>query len=265
MNLATLNDIKKYNKKLNIDVSLLYKEHLTETEWGKLYIANSDVIDGIAYKLYGSYVLEDVENPLKTNNTSELLTGLQFNTDMFIQAYKTSINKLWELESINFSPIENYDRYEEATVNKSGNETDNTIKSGSKINTSTSNGSVSNESKINQTETNTVEPTSYNTNLVDTSKTSYSGDADTSKTTYDNLVNDNKEVYNNITENNTRTYNDVKDTTESHIHGNIGVTTATAMMKEYVDFYSTYNFWLKFWELYVHINCRADFNNIVEL
>lgn len=265
MNLATLNDIKKYNKKLNIDASLLYKEHLTETEWGKLYITNSDVIDGIAYKLYGSYVLEDVENPLETNNTSELLTELQFNTDMFIQAYKTSINKLWELESINFSPIENYDRYETATVNKSGNETDNTIKSGSKINTSTSNGSVSNESKINQTETNTVEPTSYNTNLVDTSKTSYSGDADTSKTTYDNLVNDNKEVYNNITENNTRTYNDVRDTTESHIHGNIGVTTATAMMKEYVDFYSTYNFWLKFWELYVHINCRADFNNIVEL
>ena len=270
MTLAKLNDIKAYNKKIDVNINILRKEKLekkvSEIPWASTYINNADVIDTIAYRMFGSSVLDDVSNPLETSNTSLLLQELDINTEMFLQVAMTSLNNLWKLENISFSPIENYDRYEESTVNKTGNETDNTIKSGNKTNTVITNGSVTNTSKINQVETNTVEPTSYNTNLVDTSKTSYSGDADTSTSTYNNLTNDNTEVYNDISENNTKTYNDVKDTTESHIHGNIGVTTATAMMKEYVDFYSTYNFWVKFWELYVHFNCRADFdNNIIEL
>lgn len=329
MTLARMKDIKIYRNRMksdNINVNIIPTNILSDDTWQKLYKDNADVVDNIAYKLYSQYVMEDVQNPLELNDYNITVEELTENAKSFMLLYKTTIDKLFELESITFSPIENYDRYEEATVNRTGNETDNTTKTGEKINTNITtgskvndntltgekditnvksgnltdttitNGSVSNSVKNNQITTVKNEPTSYNTNLVDTSSTSYSGDADTSTTdynnltenktstfndvtdkstetyknykntnteTYNNITNTNTENYNNISENNTKTYNDVKDTTESHIHGNIGVTTATAMMKEYVDFYSTYNFWNKFWELYIHLNCRADFDNMI--
>lgn len=262
MSLSKLNDIKVYNKKNTLDVTLLSKEKiqekLSEFPWGQLYIDNANKIDNIAYRMYGENVLEDVHNPLETSNTS-LLEELTVNTDIFLQTAVTSINNLWKVESVNFSPIENYDRYEDITTTRSGNEKTEFTKDGTETETTTTTGNVINSLKNNQTETTKNEPTSYTTNLVDTSTTEYSGDADTNTTFYDDLQNTKENSYNNRKDTTTHTYNDIKDKHEAHIHGNIGVTTATAMMTEYVDFYSTYNFWVKFWGIYVTINCRADF------
>lgn len=263
MRLSKLNDIKTYNKKIALDVNLLRKEKiqekLTVLPWGQMYIDNANAIDNIAYRMYGENVLEDVANPLETSNTSVLLEELTASTDIFLQACTTSINNLWKLESINFSPIENYDRYEDITTTRGGNEKTEYTKTGTETETTTTTGNVINSLKNNQTETTKNEPTSYTTNLVDTSTTEYSGDADTNTTSYDNLQNSKENNYNNRKDTTTHTYNNIQDKHEAHIHGNIGVTTATAMMTEYVDFYSTYNFWVKFWEIYVTINCRADF------
>ena len=263
MRLSKLNDIKAYNKKIALDVNLLRKEKiqekLSELPWGQLYIDNANTIDNIAYRMYGENVLEDVSNPLETSNTSLLLEELTINTDIFLQTAATSINNLWKLESVNFSPIENYDRYEDISTVRSGNETTELDKTGTEKETSTTNGAVENAVKNNQTETVKNEPTSYTTNLIDTSTTEYSGNADTSTTTYNGLTDVKETVYTDRKDTTTHTYNDIKDTHKAHIHGNIGVTTATAMMTEYVDFYSTYNFWIKFWKIYVTINCRADF------
>lgn len=263
MTLARLNNIKTYNNKTALDISLLRKEKLqeklTDVPWSQMYIANAKTIDNIAYRMFGYNVLEDVTNPLETNNSSLLLEELDVSTDIFIQLCTASINKLWTLESVNFSPIENYDRYEDITTIRSGNENTEFAKDGTETETTTTTGNVINSLKNNQTETTKNEPTSYTTNLIDTSTTEYSGDADTNTTFYDNLKNIKENTYTNRKDTTTHTYNDVKDTHEAHIHGNIGVTTATAMMTEYVDFYSTYNFWVKFWELYIKINCRADF------
>lgn len=259
MRLSKLNDIKAYNKKIALNVNLLSKEKLNAFPWGQLYIDNANTIDNIAYKMFGENVLEDVTNPLETYNTSLLLEELTDNTDIFLQTATTSINNLWKMESVNFSPIENYDRYEDITTTRSGNENTEFEKAGTETETTTTTGNVINSLKNNQTETTKNEPTSYTTNLVDTSTTEYSGDADTNTTSYDNLQNTKENSYTNRKDTTTHTYNDIKDKHEAHIHGNIGVTTATAMMTEYVDFYSTYNFWVKFWEIYVTINCRADF------
>lgn len=263
MRLSKLNDIKAYNKKIALDVNLLRKEKiqekLTVLPWGQMYIDNANAIDNIAYRMYGENVLEDVANPLETSNTSVLLEELTASTDIFLQACTTSINNLWKLESINFSPIENYDRYENVTTVRSGNETTELDKAGTEKETSTTNGAVENAIKNNQTETIKNEPTSYTTNLIDTSTTEYSGDADTSTTTYNGLTDVKETEYTDRKDTTTHNYNDITDKHEAHIHGNIGVTTATTMMTEYVDFYSTYNFWVKFWEIYVTINCRADF------
>lgn len=259
MSLSKLNDIKAYNKKNALDITLLRKEKLSEFPWGQLYNDNANTIDNIAYIMYGENVLEDVANPLETSNASLLVEELTVNTDIFVQTAVTSINNLWKLESVNFSPIENYDRYEDITTIRSGNENTEFTKTGTETETTMTTGNVVSSLKNNQTETTKNEPTSYTTNLVDTSTTEYSGDADTNTTSYDNLQNSKENNYTNRKDTTTHTYNDIQDKHEAHIHGNIGVTTATAMMTEYIDFYSTYNFWLKFWEIYVKINCRADF------
>ena len=259
MSLSKLNDIKAYNKKNALDITLLRKEKLSEFPWGQLYNDNANTIDNIAYIMYGENVLEDVANPLETSNASLLVEELTVNTDIFVQTAVTGINYLWKLESVNFSPKDNYARYEDITTIRSGNENTEFTKTGTETETTMTTGNVVSSLKNNQTETTKNEPTSYTTNLVDTSTTEYSGDADTNTTSYDNLQNSKENNYTNRKDTTTHTYNDIQDKHEAHIHGNIGVTTATAMMTEYIDFYSTYNFWLKFWEIYVKINCRADF------
>lgn len=264
MSLSRLNNIKAYNKKTELDINLLRKEKiqekLSDLPWGQMYIDNANTIDNIAYRMFGENVLEDVSNPLETNNTSVLLEELTASTDIFLQTCTTSINSLWKLESVNFSPIENYDRYEDISTIRSGNENTEFTKDGTETETTTTTGNVINSLKNNQTETTKNEPTSYTTNLVDTSTTEYSGDADTNTTFYDDLQNTKENSYTNRKDTTTHTYNNITDKHEAHIHGNIGVTTATAMMTEYVDFYSTYNFWVKFWKIYVTINCRADYS-----
>ena len=260
MKLATMKKIKDYITKNNLSISLINKSILGATGWEQMYKDNATIIDNICYRLYGQNVLEDTVDPTITNDTVTLASELLFNSNLFINSCKSSLNRLWELESVNFSPIENYDRYEDITTTRSGNENIEIAKAGTESETTTTTGNVINSLKNNQTETTKNEPTSYTTNLVDTSTTEYSGDADTNTTFYDDLKNIKENTYANRKDTTTHTYNDIKDKHEAHIHGNIGVTTATAMMTEYVDFYSTYNFWVKFWKLYVKINCRADFS-----
>lgn len=259
MTLATMTKIKDYITKNNLSISLINKATLGNSGWEQMYKDNATIIDNICYRLYGQNVLEDTADPTISNDTATLTSELIFNSNLFVKSCKTYINRMWELESVNFSPIENYDRYEDITTTRSGNENIKFEKAGTETETTTTTGNVINSLKNNQTETTKNEPTSYTTNLVDTSTTEYSGDADTNTTSYDNLQNTKENNYTNRKDTTTHTYNDIQDKHEAHIHGNIGVTTATAMMTEYVDFYSTYNFWVKFWEIYVTINCRADF------
>ena len=259
MKLATMKKIKDYITKNNLSITLINKSILGASGWEQMYKDNATIIDNICYRLHGQNVLEDTVDPTLTNDTVSLTSELLFNSNLFINSCKSSLNRLWELESVNFSPIENYDRYEEISTVRSGNETTELDKAGTKKETSTTNGAVENAIKNNQTETIKNEPTSYTTNLIDTSTTEFSGNADTSTTTYNALTDTKETAYADRKDTTTHVYNDITDKHNAHIHGNIGVTTATAMMTEYVDFYSTYNFWVKFWELYVKINCRADF------
>lgn len=259
MKLATMTRIKDYITKNNLSISLINKVTLGDSGWEQMYKDNATIIDNICYRLYGQNVLEDTVDPTITNDTATLTSELLFNSKLFINSCKSSINRLWELESVNFSPIENYDRYEDISTVRSGNETTELDKVGTEKETSTTTGAVENAVKNNQTETIKNEPTSYTTNLIDTSTTEYSGNADTSTTTYNGLTDVKETAYTDRKDTTTHNYNNITDKHEAHIHGNIGVTTATAMMTEYVNFYSTYNFWVKFWEIYVTINCRADY------
>ena len=260
MTLATFNNIKTFIKSSGNTIKLIPDSTLLDNEWCNFYKTNNKSIDSIPYKMFGSYVFDDVENPLKTQDTTTLIEELTLNATMFLKTNETYLNRLWEIESLNFSPIENYDRYEDIKDIRSGNETTELSKTGTESETNTTNGSVENAIKNNQKETIKNEPTSYNTNLIDTSTTEYSGNADTNTTSYNNLITTNQTEFTDRKDKTTHDYNNITDAHNAHIHGNIGVTTSTAMMTEYINFYTTYNFWLKFWNMYIKFNCRADFN-----
>lgn len=264
MKLATMKKIKEYIIKNNLSISLIDKSVLGNTGWEQMYKDNATIIDNICYRLYGQNVLEDTADPTITSDTATLTSELLFNSNLFIKSCKSSLDRLWELESVNFSPIENYDRYEDISTVRSGNETTELGKTGIEKETSITNGAVENAIKNNQTEIVKNEPTSYTTNLIDTSTTEYSGNADTSTTTYNALTDTKETAYTDRKDTTTHVYNDITDKHNAHIHGNIGVTTATAMMTEYVDFYSTYKFWEDFWKIYGTVNFRSDFNAEME-
>ena len=264
MKLATMKKIKEYISKNNLSITLIDKSTLGDTGWEQMYKDNATIIDNICYRLYGQNVLEDTADPTITNDTATFTSELLFNSNLFIKSCKSSLDRMWELENINFSPIENYDRYEDISTVRSGNETTELGKTGTEKETSITNGAVENAIKNNQTETVKNEPTSYTTNLIDTSTTEYSGNADTSTTTYNALTDTKETAYTDRKDTTTHVYNDITDKHNAHIHGNIGVTTATAMMTEYVDFYSTYKFWGEFWKMYGTVNFRTDYNTEME-
>ena len=122
MTLATFNNIKAYNKNISGTIKLLPESSLLDNAWCNFYKTNYKSIDTLAYKMFGSYVLDDVKNPLKTMDTNTLIEELTLNAIMFLETNETYLNRLWEIESLNFSPIENYDRYEEIKDIRTGHD-----------------------------------------------------------------------------------------------------------------------------------------------
>ena len=276
-----------------------------DTEYFDFYNANSKAIDNILVSRFGNYVLPDVSNPFES--TVDVFDEVSLLSMQFLNAFKKPLDRLWELESVTFNPVENYDRIEEWTDTRSGNQSNKRTGSSTTEGTNTSEAysdvtssdigqrqtnvtenqgetkltndvTGENTSQTNQTSTTTNKGTSYNTNLYDTTTLEMSGSPDkttekstttaigeaventvatTQSATNDSVTFEGGARTNNINNTvsddytDTTTYNDVADKHSGRTHGNIGVTTATAMMTEYVDFYSTYNFWVKFWDMYI--------------
>ena len=285
---------------LNQLVNIVY-----DTEYFNFYTQNSKSIDNILVSRYGNYVLPDIADPQES--TVDTFDDVSLVSMQFLNAFKKSLDRLWELESVTFNPVENYDRIEEWSDTRSGaqsntragtsttagtNKSDaysdtTTTDSGKRESTVTENQGATNTTsdvtgenttQINQTSTTTNKGTSYNTNLVDTTTLTMTGNPDkttekaTTTTASDAVINTvassqnavsdvatfnggarTTNIDNKVTDDytDTTTYNDVTDAHTGRTHGNIGVTTATAMMSEYVNFYTSYNFWVKFWDLYV--------------
>jgi len=158
--------------------------------------------------------------------------------------------------------------------------------------TDTTNGTNNVEHKNNQSKISKHHDTSYNTNLINTDEVQYSGNADedntkiqstsnygersnvsesntdtaTDKTTNDISARHYSDTltYNNRTDTDTKEYHNVTDVTTEKTEGNIGVTTATAMMTEFLEFYVNYSFWNKFWELWIAYAASPTFDRDME-
>lgn len=311
-------------------------------EWLLSYNDHSASIDRIAIKKFGSFVFDSDETVY-----SEYFPDYLLDCFAFYYQRKLTYDKLWEIESITFNPINNYDSHKKSTMVRTGAENDTNNKEYGKTTENTQTGSVTDSlvksgsetvaTKNNQTETNARELntavdvtaknnqsvtvtdtkkqsytdkhtlTAYANNEVDATERTYAGNGDTNVTTFsgegdttntvnsgtdtvtksytgnadtteqsfDNRKDEKTTTYNdlkNITsesvtkdrEEHTKTYNAVTDTFEETQSGNIGVTTSTAMLSEFVNFYSNYSFFERLIGDFVQFICRADFETEVE-
>lgn len=305
--------------------------------WYKNYESNVPEVDYFVEDYFYSFEIQGVADNMTVDELNRFLAR---KASTFYALNRLKYDKLWEIESINFSPIENYDSTTSRTVVRTGNEINNTDRDRHDTDTFARDGSIQNKEDITGTETDTetdgrvivteTHPdtvntttttrnqtstqttknnqsytdthgiTAYNSNEISTDKRtydvgtgdtvsmSYSGDPDMSQETQSGSINvserhsgdlinaktfkdrsnTNTTSFSDYTETRkydttrdnekvTKTYNDVKDTIDEHTHGNIGVTTSTHLMSEYVDFYSAYSFFKKLLTDYVFYICKG--------
>lgn len=282
------NYVSSTNRIFDVDDILDTKPNFYAT-----YKINSVQIDRYFTRKFKHYVIDDIDSISAMMNKypsrpfsiilTQVIRELHNVTTEFLITHQTVLDRLWELESVSFNPIENYDRIEESTTIRTGTELNNLSKNGTDTNILTRSGSYTDESNNNDSGTTTVKnnqilttknkPTAYNTNLVEQSINEYSGEGDTNtssmqstntSTHTENNRKDSAETTYNTTDTSEHIYNDITDRTTSRIHGNIGVTTSTAMMAEYNNFYQCYNFWEELFYMLIHYICRYDFETEVE-
>lgn len=155
------------------------------------------------------------------------------------------VGKIYEAS---YSPIENYDRYEDMSTDHSRALKDDTKSSGKKneLNTVASNtgenkttehsgkDSTVDESKTSAYDSSTYQPENYNTtDLTHGEKITENGNVN-------NSGNSRKNSESSSTTNKGVSETE-KTTQKNHIRGNIGVTTAMAMEREEMDYISNYN------------------------
>lgn len=239
-------------------------------DFWRVYNDNHVAIDNMLKTMYGNYVLPGVSSPLETEKYIIVDEQIKL-SEQFIITCEEPLKRLWMLESVEFSPIENYDRYENLAHVKTGSEevtstdiadnSDTKADTGTDLNTTIQNGEVDNTNSGGISSEENTSDTSYSTNLVNT-VTNETTDTTKTVTEYKQLQTQTSIEKGTTTtlshkvdetHNESRVYHDVTDAEDNHIHGNIGVTTAVAMMDEYQQFYSTYSFWKKFWKMYINL------------
>lgn len=269
---------------------LLYLRTLPESiipEWYKQYALSGiefREIDYYAVLKFSDFVLDNFvwDDDIYTIQ-QDLETHLRKLSLLFYYQKKLTYDKLWEIESITFNPIHNYDSNIRRTNTRTGSESETATEAGTNKNTRTEMGSTTDTNKRSgsekdtntntNTNTETHSVTSYNTNEIDKNENVQNNEL-TATHTYNDVLDERTTSYNdrqtldseeNGNERNaTKTYNSVTDTFEETHSGNIGVTTSTAMLSEFADFYGNYSFFEHLISDFVQFICRADFETEVD-
>ena len=157
-----------------------------------------------------------------------------YNNEIDISVVDTLIASLFYLNAENYSrqyqivksvynPVDNYAKNSIITTEHTGKETD-----------TNTNGAVEH--------TTTVKETVVDKSLVDKGKSIDNTGAQINTTERDNDTR--TTTYNNLTNSNEKSFTDRKDIVTEQTTGNVGVTTATAMLTEHNVFWNSFNFWL---------------------
>lgn len=258
-----LKDLMRHYQRTNRPLIDSTKSYLLD------YENNYEDYDILTLKKYGNLILDTDYDTI----SNELIKEMDMIISGVIRLNNKKYEKLLEALSQEFSPIENYDRYEDIT-NTEGTRTDSntydvikhTDTYGAK-HEKTTNGQVGITTSYDDTHTDvTIGETSnsvYNKtagintedavvkDVTDTEVNSQTNSTDTdaydvTTTTDSHDVDVNTDQYINMHKEDGRTDSMVKgqqvNTTVSHIHGNIGVTTSTSMVLEFASLYDKLNF-----------------------
>ena len=249
-----------YNQSM-FSVTPMYQSTLIDTELWDFYTEYHADVDRILLKKYSNFVIPGVDKPSETTGAQEekyaiLRSQLTDCEGAFFTGCANSINRLWEAETLKFSPIENYDSYTENKIIKTGSETDKVTEAGKEINQNkldgqnikqnVRSGSVKNENSGTVSDVTDNSSTSYNTNQIDTvtknitdgtaTTTEYNDLTDVETETPGVTTTDTKSFQDRDTTRTTE-YNQVTDTFTEHKHGNIGVSTSTSILAEYTNYF----------------------------
>lgn len=286
----TMNEVYHKISDASTPIPLLNLRTLSESDmpqWYKQYgLAGSEFreIDYYSVLKFGDFVLDKfVWNDDIYTIQQDLETHLQKLSLLFYRQKKLTYDKLWEIESITFNPIYNYDSNIKRTNTRTGSETESATEAGTNKNSRTEMGGTTDtnrrsgsekEANTNtNTNTETHSVTSYNTNEIDKNENVQNNELSATHT-YDNVLDERTTVFkdrqtrddseNSNERNATKTYNSVTDTFVETHSGNIGVTTSTAMLSEFVNFYENYSFFEHLISDFVQFICRADFETEVD-
>ena len=280
-----------YDKlEVNTPIPLLNLRTLPEAdipEWYKQYgLAGLEFreIDYYSVLKFSDFILDKFvwDDDIYTIQ-QDLETHLRRLSLLFYRQKKLTYDKLWQIESITFNPIYNYDSNIRRTNTRTGSESESATEVGTNKNTRNEIGGTTDTNKRSgsekdtntntNTNTETHSVTSYNTNEIDKNENVQNNEL-TATHTYNDVLDERTTVFNdrqtldsgeNGNERNaTKTYNSVTDTFEETHSGNIGVTTSTAMLSEFVNFYGNYSFFEHLISDFVQFICRADFEMEVD-
>lgn len=179
-----------------------------------------------------------------------LLTPVYGEPDLFRDMVKHWFTvKQWTIEHLikivqaEYSPIENYDRYEEWDEKHTGTVKDN----GKSADRHKRNGNYTDVNSGADTEENTVSAYNSSSYQPDTKR------VDTAGKTLKNTHSDNEDI--NRTNENTNA-RDLSDTHKGHLHGNIGVTTNQQMIEQELEL-------LRHFDIYGYIAERFEEDNML--
>lgn len=286
----TMNEVYHKISDTSTPIPILNLRTLSESDmpqWYKQYgLAGSEFreIDYYSVLKFSDFVLDKFvwDDDIYTIQ-QDLETHLRKLSLLFYRQKKLTYDKLWEIESITFNPIHNYDSNIKRTNTRTGSETESETEAGTNKNsrseiggttdTNRRSGSEKDTNTNTNTNTETHSVTSYNTNEIDKNENVQNNEL-TATHTYDNVLDERTTVFkdrqthddseNSNERNATKTYNSVTDTFEETHSGNIGVTTSTAMLSEFVNFYGNYSFFEHLISDFVQFICRADFETEVD-
>lgn len=222
-------------------------------EWYKAYKENYFFIDDFVVTKFSDFVLDNYEAPDGGVTLAVLELFLKKKSNSFYMLRKLTYDKLWDIESITFNPINNYDSHTKSTTTRTGSENDvnnkeygkttENIQSGAVTDSLIKTGSETVATKNNQTETNARELntsvdvtaknnqsvtvtdtkkqsytdkhtlTAYANNEVDATERTYAGDGDTNVTSFSG-EGDTTNTVNSGTDTTTKSYTGEADTTE---------------------------------------------------
>lgn len=162
--------------------------------------------------------------PLANDGTdiSNVLDTFKFSVMHLLILNSEKYNRLWDAYTVQYNPIENYNRVEETTLTKNGSE-----KNEINIGTRTDN-ITSGERKSTTTNNNTT----YNNDTLHLNDNSI---IDTESVTDTNTIGEQSNT-------DTLTFDNRTDTTKSKISGNIGITTSQMMIGSSLTLYESFNF-----------------------